>query len=312
MADPQISVILTSYNIAGYIEAAVQSALSQSGVTLEIIATDDASTDGTWEKLTSITDPRLKTIRLPGNGGPSISRNAAIAQATGQWLAVLDGDDIFFPGRLARLLQIAQSRNADIVIDNLLVHREEDGKEYLMFPPEFAMHSPLTLARFIDGNRLFSGGYALGYVKPLFSRAFLLRHNLTYDPAIRIGEDYQIMAQALASGAHCVIDPHAGYRYTVRKHSISHRLKLEDITRMRSGDAKLLAQFTFDKEATAAQARREKSFARAYAFTQLLEALKAKNAKAALCAIASYPSCAFMLWMPIAVRLKRLIRKELA
>ncbi len=310
MADPQISVILTSYNVETYIERALASALAQEGVTLEIIAVDDASTDATWDILSRVTDPRLKTIRLPANGGPSVARNTGIAAATGQWLAVLDGDDTFLPGRLAHLLAQARSHNADIVIDNLSVHREEDGSNYPMFPPtEFARIRLLDLASFIDGNRLFSGAYALGYVKPLFSSAFLRQHHLSYDPAIRIGEDYQIMAQCLASGARCAIEPSEGYRYTVRKSSISHRLKLEDITRMREGDAKLLATYTFYPAAAEAQQRREKSFARAYAFTQLLNALKAKNPKAALCAVASYPSCALMLWMPAALRLRRLFRK---
>lgn len=310
MADPEISVILTSFNIANYIEAAVQSALAQENVTLEIIAVDDASTDGTWEKLTAISDPRLKTIRLPGNGGPSTSRNAAIAAATGQWLAVLDGDDIMLPGRLARMIERAKTHNADIVIDNLLVHREEDGSQYPMFPPtEFSRIHLLDLAGFIDGNRLFSGAYALGYVKPLFSSAYLKQHHLAYDPAIRIGEDYQILAQTLASGARCALEPQTGYRYTVRKNSISHRLKLEDITRMREGDIKLMSQFDFYPTARAAQKRREDSFTRAYAFTQLLNALKAKNARAACAAIASCPACALMLWMPLAVRVKRLFQK---
>lgn len=310
MDKPDISVILTSYNVETYIEAALQSALSQEGVSLEVIAVDDASTDNTWNILSAITDPRVKPIRLTQNAGPSGARNAGIAAANGQWLAVLDGDDLFLPGRLALCLKQAKSHNADIVVDNLTVHREEDSAEYPMFPPtEFQRMHILDLATFIESNCLFAGGYTLGYVKPLFSAAFMRQHKLSYDPDIRIGEDYHILAEALASGARCAVEQSAGYRYTVRKHSISHRLKLEDIACMRATDAKLKARFTLPPAALKAQKKREASFARAYAFTQLVDALKAKNPVAALCAIASYPSAALLLWMPIEARLRRMAEK---
>ncbi len=306
----KISVILTCYNVQNYIEAAVRSALSQTGVTLEVIVVDDASTDNSWNMLSSITDERLKTIRLTQNCGPSVARNAAIAAATGNYLAVLDGDDQFLPERLSAMLHEAKTQNADIVIDNLTIHNEDDSSQYPMFPPtEFARTHLLDLASFIRGNCLFSGGYTLGYVKPLFSAAFLRQHKLMYDPAIKIGEDYQLMAQALASGARCAIFHAANYRYTVRKNSISHRLKLEDIARMREGDAKLIAQFPLYSAAAKAQAAREKSFARAHAFIRTIDALKAKNMVSAITATLSCPASATLLWLPIEARLRRLAKK---
>jgi succinoglycan biosynthesis protein ExoO len=309
MDNPDISIILTAYNVERYIAAALESALAQTGVTLEVIAVDDASTDATWHILSTHADPRLHCIRLDHNSGPSAARNRGIAQARGRYLAVLDGDDQFLPGRLSRCLARAHAQNADIVIDNLLIHRETDSAEFPMFPGAAFATPFLDLATFIDSNRLFAGGYTLGYVKPLFSSAFLKSHTLSYDPSIRIGEDYQLMAEALASGARCAMEPTPGYRYTVRKGSISHRLKLEDITRMREGDARLLARYTFPADAMRAQARREACFTRAYAFTQLIDALKQKNPVAALRAIASSPGSALLLWMPIAARLKRLRQK---
>lgn len=310
MANPDISIILTSYNVERYIEAALASALSQTGPSIEVIAVDDASTDNTWNLINANTDPRLKKIRLEQNGGPSIARNTGFAAATGDWLAVLDGDDQFLPNRLARCLATAQSQNAHIVVDNLTVHREEDSSEYPMFPPaEFERTNILTLHDFIKANRLFSGGYTLGYVKPLFSAAFLRQHNLQYDPEIRIGEDYHLLAEALASHARCAIEHHCGYRYTVRKNSISHRLKLEDIQRMQSCDAKLKARFTFYPAAAKAQSAREASFRRAAAFTRIIDALKAKNPAAACKAAISYPSAVLLLWLPIEARLRRLLKK---
>lgn len=307
MDKPDVSVILTSYNTAAYIGAALDSALSQEGVTLEVIVADDASRDDSWTVLSRVTDPRVTALRLEENGGPSVARNAAIAAASGRWLAVLDGDDRFLPGRLARCLARAESHGADIVVDNLLVHREEDGGEYLMFPPaRLERMRMLDLAAFIRANRLFAGGYALGYAKPVFSAAFLRRHRLSYDPALRIGEDYQLMAEALACGARCAVEPQAGYRYTMRRGSISHRLRREDIERMREGDARLLARFPLSPAAAKAQAEREASLARAHAFTRLIDALKARDAAAALKAAAACPACVLLLRLPLAARLRRL------
>ncbi|MBY0408020.1 MAG: hypothetical protein K2Q01_10035, partial [Rickettsiales bacterium] len=79
-------------------------------------------------------------------------------------------------------------------------------------------------------------------------------------------------------------------------------------TRMREGDAKLQVRHPFDATAKKAQNAREKSFARAYAFTQLIDALKARNPKAAACAALSCPPALLLLWMPLEARLKRLLK----
>ncbi len=310
MDRPDISIIITTYNVEAYIERALASALSQEGVSLEVIAVDDGSTDRSWQIIANQTDPRVKCIKLNANGGPSVARNAGIAIAAGAWIAVLDGDDTFLPGRLAQCMKLAAEQQADIVVDNLLIHREQDGKQFPMFPPAtFAKLQRLDLATFIAGNRLFSGGYSLGYVKPIFSAAFLQKHGLYYDPSIRIGEDYLLLAEALAEGASCAVHPSAGYRYTVRRGSISHRLTLADINRMEEGDAKLLARHRLSPAAMRAQKNREAGISRARAFTMLIDALKRRDAIGAINAILYHPSCLWLLHMPISARLKRLFRK---
>lgn len=303
----EISVILTSYNIRGYIARAVESALSQQDVSLEVICVDDASTDGTFEYLQSLHDPRLTALQLPKNGGPSTARNAGIACARGEWLAVLDGDDAYLPGRLSRCLRYARSQKADMVVDNLTVLRESDGMRFPMFPAQWlASLDPLSLADYIDGNRLFSSGYTLGYTKPVFSAAFLRQKQLAYDPAIRIGEDYHLMAECLAEGARCAVLAEEGYQYTVRAGSISHRLTLADIRRMQETDAKLLARHPLTGPAAQAQKRREECFRIAAAFTRLIEALKTRDAIAALREAITCPACLLLLRMPIQARLQRL------
>ena len=302
-----VSVIIATYNVERYVERAIRSALDQEGVAVEIIAADDCSTDGTWEIMSSIGNPRLSCFRLPVNSGPGAARNAAIARATGTWIAILDGDDAFDSGRLARCLRRAGAHQADIVVDNLTVVREADGATFPMFPPgEFSRQGILTLARFISGNRSFFKGFSLGYLKPVFSAEFLRRHSLAYDPEIRIGEDYLLLAEALASGAVCAVEPTAGYLYTARAGSISHRLAPADMTRIADCDRKFLSRHSLDKEAAEAQKRREFCIRDAYAFTLLVEGLKTKDFHKIARLIKTWPFSAIHLWEAAWIRVRRL------
>jgi succinoglycan biosynthesis protein ExoO len=304
-----VSIIITAYNVERYIARAIQSALDQAGPSIEVILVDDCSTDGTWSIVSTISDPRLKAFRLPGNGGPSVARNAGIAQASGSWIAVLDGDDIFEQGRLARCLERARAEKADIVVDNLTVVRETGGAMFPMFPPsQFSRTATLDLAGFITGNQSFMGGYALGYLKPVFSAEFLRQHKLSYDPDIRIGEDYLIMAEALADGAVCAVEPTAGYLYTVRAGSISHRLTPDDVLRISACDKKFLARHVLNPVARKAQKRREFNIKEVYAFTLLVDAIKQKNIKGAINALSQCPTAARHLWLPLKVRIGRMVK----
>lgn len=307
----EVSVIIAAYNVETYIERAVRSALEWQGVTVEVIVIDNASTDRTAEVVSGIDDTRIKLINLPENTGPSGARNAGIKLATAPWIAILDGDDAFLPEHLLRCLTRAQAIDADIVVDNLTAFREEDGATYPMFdPPRFARLMTLDLARFIDGNRsLFDGGEALGYLKPLFKTEFLRRHNLRYEPDIRIGEDYLLMCGALASGARCGVVGNAGYLYTMRKGSISHRLALADVERMQGGDRRFLAHHKLGPMAALAQKRRDRALIDAAAYIQLVDAIKARDFRAALRITTQNPLAARHLWEPVWVRVKRLFTK---
>jgi succinoglycan biosynthesis protein ExoO len=167
MAD--VSVIIAAYNVESYIDRAIQSALDQKDVTVEVITINDGSTDHTLKAIERIVDPRLKCINISQNSGPSIARNIGIAAATSKWIAILDADDAFLPDRLARCLARAKTLNADIVVDNINVKQETTNDIRPMFTPKhFNARAQLDLATFIAGNQCFLGGPALGYLKHIF------------------------------------------------------------------------------------------------------------------------------------------------
>jgi glycosyltransferase involved in cell wall biosynthesis len=99
---PKVSVAMASYNHAPYVATALQSVLEQSFQDFEIVVTDDGSADGTAEEARQVRDPRISVKALPTNVGGSIALNSSILRCRGLYVAVLNSDDIFLPGKLER------------------------------------------------------------------------------------------------------------------------------------------------------------------------------------------------------------------
>ena len=101
---PTISVMMPCCNNVRYIEAAVQSVLSQQiDVPLELLIIDDASSDDSVDRIKAIGDPRIRLIQNTDNCGIARVRNQLLEAANGQFLTSLDGDDVYVdPRKLAR------------------------------------------------------------------------------------------------------------------------------------------------------------------------------------------------------------------
>jgi len=307
-----VSVVIAAYNVEGYIRRAVDSALAQEGVAVEVIVVDDGSVDGT-ATAAEVPDERVRVLRTPGNLGPSAARNLAIGQARAPWVAILDGDDVLLPGRLSRLIELATASGADIVVDNLEVRRESDGAAYPMYAAEdFGASRVLGLRYFIERNSQFLGGktMSLGYVKPLISRDFLSRNKLLYDPELRIGEDFMLLADALALGARCVTDLSAGYGYTVRAGSISHRMTGAEAQRIAAGDRRFEQRHDLDAPARRSLARRTAGLRQALAFSEFVEALQQRRFWAAFLMVLRRPVLIWRLRWAIFGRLGGLFKER--
>lgn len=102
MPNPKISVIMSAYNSAKYIDGAILSVLNQTLKDWELIIVNDCSTDNTLEiiKLYSEKEPRIQVINNELNLQPALSRNRALETAKGDYIAILDSDDIALPKRL--------------------------------------------------------------------------------------------------------------------------------------------------------------------------------------------------------------------
>jgi glycosyltransferase involved in cell wall biosynthesis len=98
MERAKVSIIIPSFNSAHFVVDAVQSALNQTIAPVEVIIVDDGSTDNTQETLSGWRD-RIRVIHQE-NTGLSGARNTGLRNATGEWIAFLDADDVFHPRKL--------------------------------------------------------------------------------------------------------------------------------------------------------------------------------------------------------------------
>jgi glycosyltransferase involved in cell wall biosynthesis len=105
---PEVSVIITAYNLAAYLEEAIQSALNQTYQNMEIIVVDDGSTDNTRELVTHLASPKINYI-FQENHGAGAARNTGIRASTGRYIAFLDADDIWLPRKLELQLKVMES-----------------------------------------------------------------------------------------------------------------------------------------------------------------------------------------------------------
>jgi len=100
---PTISVVIPTYNRAGLVGQAIESALGQSFADREIVVVDDGSTDGTTAALARF-GSKIRVVRQE-NRGEAAARNRGIREAAGAWVAFLDSDDLWEPNALERLVQ---------------------------------------------------------------------------------------------------------------------------------------------------------------------------------------------------------------
>ncbi|TIS91467.1 glycosyltransferase family 2 protein [Mesorhizobium sp.] len=287
MTGSQVCVIIAARNAARTIPAAIASALREPEVA-EVVVVDDASTDDTAKVARAADDGsgRLSVMRLDVNRGPSFARNAAIAGSKSPFVSILDADDFFLEGRFRELFA---STDWDFAADNIMLIRDDVATDVskVVAPPFSADPEFLNFERFIEGNiskRRIQRG-ELGFLKPVISRAFLDRHRLRYDEKLRLGEDYELYARAVACGARFKIIRSCGYGAIVRADSLSGRHKTQDLKRLADADLALLAIDNLPEGSKAVLRRHERQVRDKYRLRNFLD-VKAQRGLASAAAYA--------------------------
>ncbi len=122
---PLVSAIIPTYNRAEYICQAIDSALEQGYDNLEIIVVDDGSTDETHNLLTRY-GSRIKYI-YQQNQGEAVARNTAIEASTGEYIALLDSDDLWLPGKLTRQMDFMLAHPDVGMVASHAIAIDQDG-----------------------------------------------------------------------------------------------------------------------------------------------------------------------------------------
>ncbi len=206
--EPKVSVIIPVYNAEATLDRCLQSVLAQRNASIEIVAIDDGSQDGSRHVLEryEASHPTLFRIASQPNSGAAVARNRGISLARGTYLTFLDSDDWLDEGWISEYLDaFALNPGADIVMGGYRRVRA-DGS----LIEEFAIAPDTEWAPYV---------FSAGCFK-MYRTKFLADHDLRF-PAIRIGEDqcFTYLAARLASSI--VTIPYCGYNYLFNEASAS-------------------------------------------------------------------------------------------
>jgi teichuronic acid biosynthesis glycosyltransferase TuaG len=196
---PLVSILTPAYNAAAYLPETLNSALRQTMTDFEVLVVDDGSTDDTARivEAFSARDDRIRLIRK-ANGGSATARNLGISQSRGEFLALLDSDDLWMPEFLASQLEIlVHNPGIDIVSGNALnLGGPLDGQPYKPVGTAWHLVNLKQVLEVEDSVCIMS----------VFRRSVIERAGL-FDPTVWSNEDYEFWIRASRAGCTIAFNP---------------------------------------------------------------------------------------------------------
>lgn len=206
----KVSVIIPTYNRSRLVSLAVESVLAQTFSNYELIVVDDGSTDGTGEAL-SVFGNQLHYV-WQENQGESVARNHGIALAQGEYIAFLDSDDLWAPGKLAKQVPVLDE-NPDVVmvgcaswIIDAQGQRKSSSPVGVTADPQLLTYSALRYQ-----NHFFGGGSTA-----LVRHCVLSEMGEAFFSELRYGEEWDLWIRLAALGRICTISGHLAF---IRQHA---------------------------------------------------------------------------------------------
>jgi len=210
----RVSIITPLYNRAKYIEEAINSALHQGYDDIEIIVVDDGSTDGGDKIVESLSSPQVRLVRHPDNAncGQSKSLNLALNLASGEFIAILDSDDIFLSGKLINQVRYLND-NPDVgLVYGMGFGIDSNGNQiYEILSPDHQEPS--------DPNRILLDCYFHLPVGSLVRRSVYEQVG-GFDESLRAGQDHDMLVR-MAEVTKFAFQPIRVYCYRRHSESIS-------------------------------------------------------------------------------------------
>lgn len=174
---PKVTVLMTLYNKGPFVEEAIRSVLAQTLTDFELLVVDDASTDDGLERVKALGDPRIRILESAENTGRAAAANRGYGAAEGEYIAVLDADDVMLPDRLAK--QVAYM-DAHPKVGALGTHAQAFGStdELIAFPV---------------GDRALRAKVLFG--SPVLYGSCILRRSMMEEHGIRSPQDWGLPAE---------------------------------------------------------------------------------------------------------------------
>lgn len=207
MIDGLVSVIMPSWNTADFIGESIQSVIDQTYTNWELLIVDDCSTDNTEEVVSSFLDNRIKFFKNDTNVGAALTRNRALREARGEWIAFLDSDDLWKPKKL----------------ENQLGFMKDNGYVFSYHSYEKVDEKSKPLSIIVFGPKVVTKKKMYHYGYP---GCLTFMYNANYFGLIQIKDikknnDYAILLQ-LCKKANCYLLNENLADYRIRRVSISH------------------------------------------------------------------------------------------
>lgn len=148
----RVSVVIATYNMAGFLLLALRSALAQTYRNIEVLVIDDGSTDGTAEVVAPfLADARVRYL-TQANAGQAAAKNRGIRESTGEYVAFLDADDLWMPDKLEAQMPLFAASRAVGVVCSAFVYIDEEGNPLPHVPHELhrgRVSGPLLFSNFV-------------------------------------------------------------------------------------------------------------------------------------------------------------------
>lgn len=207
---PAVTVLVTVYNGAPWVAESMQSVLAQTSADFELLVIDDASTDDSLAVIRGFDDPRIHVIEQPTNRGIHATLNHGLEVARGEFLAILDQDDVAKPERLAVQLAYLREHPSVLVCGTAIEKFGDDtGPSWVRyFHPD-----DLKIALLFENP--------ICHPSVMMNRRALVRLGLNY-PEVPLAEEYAFWVQASRAGQVANL-PEPLLRYRTHRRQVSRR-----------------------------------------------------------------------------------------
>ncbi|MBB6192263.1 glycosyltransferase involved in cell wall biosynthesis [Sphingobium wenxiniae] len=191
MTTPFFSVVIPLYNRAAQVGETIRSVLSQDWTDYEIVVVDDGSRDDPQPVIEAIGDPRIRYIRQDNAGGGA-ARNAGIMAAEGRYIAFLDSDDLFLPGKLSTMAKALDGDDGLTVLYSRM--KVDRGVDRYWIRPDRGIREDEDVGEYLFCANQFMQTSTMVVSTPL-------AQDVLFDPALKKGQDLDFCVRLQGAGA---------------------------------------------------------------------------------------------------------------